>query len=172
MKYINVTARCYDSVLTLDSNTIVSLSGPFDKIDGYYQNGKVCVPGFSILTEIAIMGTSKEENKPLNPVESGKVLHFTLRLTKCDPDPEKQVGLDLEKFDIDLKSLKENKCLPHACYDFYNELRVTRIRGIVFPEFDTGKYVLKILVNDTGNPADDIIQSMTSFIVTPPKELV
>ena len=171
MRYVNVTARCYDSVLTRDNNTIVSLSGPFDKIEGKYQNGKVCVPDFSVLTELAIMGTAKAENKAINPVESGKVLHFTLRLTKCDPDPEKQMGLDLQTFTVDLASLKKNNRLLHACYDFYNELRVTRVKGIIFPEFDNGKYVLKVLVNDTGNPDDDVIQSMTSFTVTPPKEL-
>lgn len=171
MRYVNATARCYDSVLTRDNNTIVSFSGPFDRIEGTYQNGKVCVPKFSILTEIAIIGTAKDENKAINPVESGKTLHFTLRLTKCDKDLERQMGLDLEKFDIDLKSLKENGRLSVACYQFYSELRVTRVNGIVFPEFDTGKYVLKVLVNDTGNPDDDIIQSMTSFTVIPPKEI-
>ncbi len=169
MRYVNATARCYDSVLTRDNNTIVSFSGPFNRIEGEYHDGKMCVPNFSILTEIAIMGTSKDENKPFNPVESGKTLHFTLRLTKCDKDPEKQMGLDLDKFDIDLNSLKESGRLSLACYHFYNELRVTRVKGIVFPEFDTGKYVLKVLVNETGNSNDDIIQSMTDFMVIPPE---
>ena len=81
------------------------------------------------------------------------------------------MGLDLQTFTVDLASLKKNNRLLHACYDFYNELRVTRVKGIIFPEFDNGKYVLKVLVNDTGNPDDDVIQSMTSFTVTPPKEL-
>lgn len=170
MRYVNATARCYDSVLTRDNNTIVSFSGPFDRIVGKYHDGRMCVPNFSILTEIAIMGTSKDENKPINPVESGKTLHFTLRLTKCDKVPEKQMGLDLDKFDIDLNSLKESNRLSLACYHFYNELRVTRVKGIVFPEFDTGKYVLKVLVNDTGNSDDDIIQSMTTFTVIPPED--
>ena len=172
MRYVNATARCYDSVLTRDNNTIVSFSGPFDRIEGQFQDGMVYVPNFAILTEIAIMGTAKDENKTINPVESGKTLHFTLRLTKCDKAPEKQMGLDLEKFDIDLKHLKESGRLSLACYHFYNELRVTRVNGIVFPEFDTGKYVLKILVNDTGNSDDDIIQSMTTFTVVPPADIL
>lgn len=164
MRYVNATARCYDSVLTRD-NTILSFSGPFNRIVGQERDGKVYIPSFSILTEIAIMGTAKEDNKALNPVESGKTLHFTLRLTKCDKDPEKQMGLDLEKFEIDLKGLNEQGCLSVACYPFYNELRVTRVNGILFPEFDTGKYVLKVLVNETGNPKDDMIQSMSAFTV-------
>lgn len=170
MRYVNATARCFDSVLTRDNDTIVSFSGPFDTIEGFIRDGKMCVPSFSILTEIAVMGTAKKENQGINPVESGKTLHFTLRLTKCDKDPEKQMGLDLEKFDIDFRSLKENNSLSIACYQFYNELRVTRVNGIVFPVFDTGKYVLKVLVNDTGNPDDDVIQSMTAFTVVQPKD--
>ena len=168
MRYVNATARCFDSVLTRN-NTILSLSGPFDTIKGVMQGENVVVPCFSILSEIAIMGTSKEQNKASNPVESGKTLHFTIRLTKCDKDPEKQKGFDLEKFDIDLNALKEKNLLSVACYQFYNELRVTRVNGIAFPEFDTGKYVLKILVNDTNNPDDDVIQSMTAFTVIPPE---
>ena len=172
MRYVNATARCYESVLTRDSKTIVSFSDPFDSIKGNFQDGKMCVPKFSILTEIRIVGTAKEENKAINPIESGKVLHFTLRLTKCDKNPKEQMGLDLEKFDIDLKSLRETNRLSIACYPFYDELRVTRVNGIVFPKFDTGKYVLKVLVNDTGSPDDDIIQSMTPFTVIPPEDIL
>lgn len=167
MRYVNVTARCFDSVLIRDNDTIVSLSGPFDTINGERQNENVHIPGFYILTEIAIMGTAKDENKNINPVISGKTLNFTIRLTKCDKDPAKQIGIDLDKFSIDLKTIDEKKLLSHACYPFYNQLRVTKVNGVVFPEFDTGKYVLKVLVNDTGDHNDDVIQSMTSFTVIP-----
>ena len=164
MRYVNATVRCFDSVLTRN-DTIVSLSGPFDTIKGIKKGENVSVPPFSILTEIAIMGTSKEQSKASNPVESGKKLHFTIRLTKCDKEIGKQKCIDLDQFEIDFHSLKEKELLSVACFQFYNELRVTNVNGIVFPEFDTGKYVLKVLVNDTGDSHDDIIQSMTVFKV-------
>lgn len=165
MKYVNATMRCFDSVLTKDNSTIISLTGPFDTIYGKFENGKVSIPYFSILTEIAIMGTASEDNKKENPVENDENLHFTIRLTKCDKNPENRMGLDLDSFDIDLKEHKKEDNLSLACYQFYNRLRITKVNSITFPVFDTGKYVLKILVNNTGNPDDNIIQSMTPFTV-------
>lgn len=163
-KYVNATARCYDSVC-IENGRVISLAGPFDTVKGELVNGTVRIGDFSVLTEIAIMGTSKE-NALDNPINQNQRLYFTLRLTKCDKDPEKQLGTDLDHFVIDIKKLREDQKLFYACYPFYATLNVTQIKEVHFPWPNGGKYVLKVLVNNTGNAEDDIIQSMTPFTVT------
>lgn len=162
-KYVNATARCYDSVY-IEEKKVISLAGPFDTVKGELVGDTVRVGRFSVLTEIAIMGTNKESAQD-NPINQDQKLYFTLRLTKCDKDPAKQLGTDLDHFEIDIKKLKKDKELFMACYPFYATLNVTQIKEVRFPGAEGGKYVLKVLVNHTGNPDDDIIQSMTPFTV-------
>lgn len=165
MKYVNATTRCYRSMLQDGQNRILSLHNPSTTFIGHEENGLVSVKDFSIQTEVTIMGTANEKKQNDNPISRGDTLHFTLRLTKCDIDPEKRVGLDIDQFDIDIKSLSEQGRLSYACFPFYTIMRVTNVRKIEFPSFDTGKYVLKVLVRATNNPEDDTIQSMCEFTV-------
>lgn len=167
MKYVNATARCFDTVL-MNEDKIISFVGPFETIVGYEKNGQVVIENFAIVTEIAVLGTNNEDSKKNNPLYNNDTLYFTLRLTKRDRDPAKQVGKDLDKFVIDIRKLKETREISHACYPYLNRMHVSNIAGVTFPSFkqeETGKFVLKVLVSTTGNPKDDIIQSMTPFCV-------
>lgn len=165
MKYVNATTRCYKSIVQDGQGGFQSFVAPFDTLCGEFQNDHVVIRNFFIKTEISILGTSNPEKESENPICRGDNLHFTLRLTKCDRDPQKRLGIDLDKFDINLKELKEKDLLLHACYPFCTTTRITNVKEIEFPEFDTGKYVLKVLVRATDDAKDDTIQSMSPFTV-------
>ena len=165
MKYINATTRCYKSVIKNDNGQILSYGEPFVEIIGNMVNGYAVIRNFVIQTEVSVLGTANPEHESENPISRKDKLHFTLRLTKCDPDETKRTGTDLASWEIDFKQLSEEKALSLACYPFYNKMFVTQVKEIEFPYFDTGKYVLKVLVRNTDNPEDDTIQSMSDFFV-------
>ena len=162
MNYINATTRCYSSVLFDGQGKIVSLNNPQDSFLGeFLENGDVSVGNFYIQTEITVMGTNKEDAD--NPINDNMNLHFTLRITACDSDPQKQTYNDIDEFDIDLGKLKEDHRLIIACYPFLSTFRITGVKKILLPPSKTGKYVLKVLVRTTNNPEDNCIQSMSPF---------
>lgn len=165
MKYVNATAICYDSTLKNKDGAVYSFNGPFNTIKLIEENGRYFVRDFAIQTTVSVLGTGNETNKAENPICRGDKLRFTLRLTKCDRDPKKRLGIDLSQFEIDLKELNENDNLSVACYPYYNTMFVSFIEEIELPYVDSGKYVLKVLVRNTDNSRDDTIQSMSDFTV-------
>lgn len=166
MKYVNATTRCYRSIVQDGQGGLQSFVAPFDTLHGESQNGHIVIRNFSVQTEVTIMGTSNKDNENDNPISRGDNLHFTLRLTKCDKDLQKRLGIDLDSFDINLRELKEKNLLLHACYPFYTAMRITNVKEIEFPTFDSGKYVLKVLVRSTDDAKDDTIQSMSTLTVS------
>lgn len=164
MKYVNATVRCFDSAFIKDGK-LISFTGPFDTIKAEKINGNVSIGGFVVLTEIAIMGT-KNKNVDTNPINKHAHLHFTVRLTKCDKDSEKQKCVDLDCFDVNIEELDAENKLSKACYSFYNKMNITKVKEIILPFFDDGRYVIKVLVNETKDSNEDIIQSMTPLYVS------
>lgn len=165
MKYVNAITRCYNSISQNDKGQILSFNNPFDTISGYFESGHTFIRNFFIQIELTIMGTANEANKSENPISRRDVLHFTIRLTKCDSEPKKRLGIDIDKFDVNIGELEDKGLLSKACYPFYTCMRVINVKEIEFPTFDNGKYVLKILVRTTDNPEDDTIQSMSELKV-------
>lgn len=165
MKYVNATTRCYKSAIQNSQGNILSLNNPTDFFVGDFEDGRVYVRHFSIQTEITILGTAKKDKESENPFCRGDVLHFTLRLTKCDLEPNKRIGYDIDEFEINIKDIKDKKQYSQACFPFISCMRVTTVKEIELPSFDNGKYVLKVLVRATNEEKDDTIQSMSNFVV-------
>lgn len=148
MKNLNVTTCCYKNVTTKE-NRIVSFDEPFT---GLVLNKtldcKLTTGPFVVATQINIMGTNQESHKQDNPLEQRKSLDFVIRLTKRDRDPEKQLGVDLDAFTIDLQDLDSS--IDQACYSFFNYTRVTRVKDLELIG-GTGHYVVKVIVKESSS---------------------
>lgn len=153
MKYVNAVACCYKSIEEVNK-TIVSYKYPFDTIDVEDKEPAIC--DFYIITNISIRGTLNEKEKLDNPIEQKKKLEFVIRITKCDSDPDKRQGADLDRFVVDLG--KEN--IQNACFGFMNYNRFTYVKHLPLP-YGIGKYVIKVLIKEVGQSDDDLaIQSL------------
>ena len=159
MKYLNATVECYQSVLKSD-NSIVSLSGPFDKIVvNENKEGVFSVGGFAVVTHVNMLGTNKPENKKNSSLEKQEKLEVVVRLTRCDRDVSKQIGIDLDKFVIDPYSEDNKKNIHQACFPYFNYKRITEVKNIALP-LGKGTYVIKVLVKESAQN-QQTIQSMT-----------
>lgn len=159
MKYINTTAMCFKSV-SMENDKIISYNAPFKSIKSS-DNGGISVDAFSIVTQIDFLGTNNETHKYENPLEQKQHIDFIIRLTKCDKDEEKRIGLDLDLFSIDLEDMYEKNQVDMACFGFLNYTRITNVNKLSLPG-GIGKYVIKVLVKDS-NTNEYAIQSMTSL---------
>jgi len=155
MKNLNVNACCYRNVSTQD-NQVISYDQPFTglKVSQKSDNCKFTTGSFAVVTQINMMGTNQEAHKVENPVEQRKSLDFIIRITKRDKNPEKQIGIDLDSFTIDLSQ----SSIEHACYPFFNYTRVTRVQDLELVG-GTGFYIIKVLVKES-DKEKWIIQSM------------
>lgn len=161
-KYVNASVRCYKSVTIVDNN-VISYDIPFTSIRHDEEKDSIVVSNFSIVTYIDFLGTSNENHKILNPLESKKTLDFIIRLTKCNFDETKRIGYDLDCFTVNLSQMYEMKQVNTACFDFLNYTRTTNVDKLELPG-GTGKYVIKILVKDSGEE-DYTIQAISQLIV-------
>lgn len=161
-KYINATTSCYKST-TILNNAIHSMNAPFRSIKSRSEDNTLCIDDFVVLTEISFIGTKNKENEFDNPLEQDKKVDFIIRLTKCDKEFENRIGLDLDKFTIDLKEIREKNQVNKACFDFYNYTRIINT-GIIKLQGGTGKYVIKVLVK-YAEDNDYSIQSIAPLTV-------
>ena len=158
MKYVNATVCCYKSIIDVNKK-IVSYNLPFDTIDAEDKRPAIC--DFQIVTQISIRGTLNEHEIPYNPIEQKKKLEFVVRITKCDADESKRQGADLDRFVVDLEKEK----IQMACFGFLNYNQITYVNRLKLP-YGLGKYVIKVLVKESGKSDDDLsIQSMYGITV-------
>ncbi len=162
MKYVNASARCYKSITLVDNN-IMSYDIPFISIRHDNIGTQIAISKFSIVTSIDLLGTSNEEHKAENPLESKRTLDFIIRLTKCCSDDNKRIGYDLDHFSINLADIYETEQVGKACFDFLNYTRTTNIDRLDLPG-GLGKYVIKILIKDSEDK-NYTIQAMSQLIV-------
>lgn len=161
MKYVNASAKCYKSITVAD-NSVVSYDIPFTSIR--HDDGvSMSIGKFAIVTNIDFLGTSNEQHRSENPLESRRTLDFIIRLTKCDAEKGKRLGFDLDAFSINLSEMYDNDQVNMACFGFLNYTRTTNVDKIVLPG-GTGKYVIKILIKDSTED-DYTIQSMSQLVI-------
>ena len=154
MKNLNVNTCCYRSITTQD-NQVVSFNQPFTGlVVNKTADGKLVTGSFVVSTQISLMGTNQDEQKLQNPLEQHKSVDFIIRITKRDRNPEKQIGLDLDAFTIDLSDAS----IEQACYPFFNHTRVTRVKDLELVG-GSGHYIIKVLVKESSGEKW-IIQSM------------
>ena len=163
MKYINTTVTCFKSI-NIENNKIISFNAPFNNIKSTSDDkGKLLVDDFSVVTQIDFLGTNNFERKSENPLEQKKTIDFVIRLTKCNKDLEKRIGVDLDAFSINLNDMHEKKQVDFACFGFLNYTRITNVTQLDL-QGGTGGYVIKVLVKDSES-SDYTIQSMTKLTI-------
>lgn len=167
MLYVNATLGMYASVRYDSRGNTESLLNMFDSLDvDTDDEGLPALPNFYIVTRLCILGSNRNEDNILR--RRGKLI-FKLRLTKCDPEPEKQLGRDLDSFSVDLSDQKLGEAISMACFEYLNYTQVTEVAPLKLePGF--GKYVLKLLIAEEKNgrepeEKDFTLQSMYSFSV-------
>lgn len=166
MKYLNATVNCFENVIYRTNSSLpYAYERPFDGVIAVKENGEYYLNSFGIVTSLCLLGTNKEDCKKDNLLSQRGKLDVIIRLTKCDKDPEKRIGLDIDEFQIDCKEKEEDICV--ACYDFLNYTRITKTNRIKL-DAGKGKYVIKVLVKDH---KDSIytVQSMFMLIIKYPE---
>lgn len=158
MKYINANTTLYETV-TVQNNIPLAYERSFDTILASPSDRGYTVPKFTIVTDLSILGTNNTAEQIDHVLYSKGILEVILRITKCDADPSKQVGTDVDHFKLDFEKIIPDK----ACYPFYNYTRITRIQELDVPEL--GAYVVKTLIK-TDSSENYSIQSMRRLIVS------
>lgn len=173
MKYLNAITTPYARIVQDDeTGAILALQGPLDVLKCLLGgDGKARVKAFDVFTELTFLGTSKEENKPNNPVFRKTVFDVTLRLTRCNADTEKRVFVDLDHFVADLSQPDNDGGHKYACFDYAIRNRITRLKDqtVILPNKEDGTpaygaYVLKVIIHEQGTPKDQVtVQGIASL---------
>ena len=159
MKYINANVSFFKSIF-IENNAVTKIERSFDTILAKKnEKNEYIVSDFSLLTNLNIIGTNNSEEQKNHVLYRKNNLKVKLRLTKCSTDVSKQLGSDIDSFELDFSKIEPEK----ACYPFYCYTRVTHMNGIDVPEL--GAYVVKVLVKDDSTQ-DYTIQSMRRLIIT------
>lgn len=161
MKYINVNATCYKSVV-MDGDKIVSLNAPFEVIKSSNADGTLFIGDFSMVTQIIFLGTSDSQHKQANPLEQKRTIDFKIRLTRCSKE-EERLCIDLDSFSIDLSEMYSDGKFSTACFDFFKYTQITNVKKINL-DCGSGKYVVKVLIKDS-EEKEYSIQSMTQLTI-------
>ncbi len=165
--YVNATLGLYADVRYDKDGNTESLVGMFDSLDvDTNENGIPVLPNFQIVSRICVMGSEKNQNNVLN--RHAKLV-FKVRLTKCDQDPNKQLGKDLTEFVLDLDDAKVKKSIRIACFPYLNFTQVANVASLEL-EPGPGKYVVKLLIAEADEVCeltddDFTVQSMYSLTV-------
>ncbi len=176
MKYLNAITTPYARiVLDDDVRTILALQAPLHTLYcSLDDKGRARVQAFDVLTELSFLGTSKEENKAINPVSKKAVFDVTLRLTRCDADPQKRVFVDLDHFVADLSQPDNDSGHKYACFDYAIRTRITRLKDqmVILPPGEDckpayGAYVLKVIVQEQGVESSLTVQGIASLKIIP-----
>lgn len=167
MLYVNAALGLYADVRYDAHGNTESLVNMFDSLEvAASSDGQPVLPGFKIVTRICILGSNRNEENILR--RRGK-LAFKVRLTKCDPEPENQLGRDLAAFLVDLSDPELSRAICRACFDYLNYTQVTNVTSLKLAP-GPGKYVLKLLIAEqkgSQTPADEefTVQSMYPLTV-------
>lgn len=165
MKYVNATTGCYNSITKLEDN-IVSFNTPLNTLIAKETPDGTIIGDFFVVTHLNFLGTDNEKNKMKNILESRESVNIIIRLTKCDQDPKKRLGFDLDTFTIDFKEEDEKGRIDTACFDYYNHIRITDVKKLSLPE-KTGNYVLKVLIKKVSDSEEKTtIQAMSHIFVS------
>lgn len=159
IKNINANISCYKSISTLN-DFIVSLNAPFSSLKMNENN--YSIDDFVVLTQFNFLGTNNIESQKSNVLFNRDKIDIIIRLTKCDTNESKRLGIDLDKFIIDLNQAYKDKQVSTACFDFYNYTRITRIDSINIPS--PGLYVIKVLIK-TEKEEKYTIQAMNKLFI-------
>lgn len=156
---VNATAELIKSITNENEQRVFSM--PFDTF--LLNSGECSIRNFHIMVNLTLMGTTNEENKRTNVVETNGILYVLIRLTRLSSDINNQLSVDLDRFSIDVSSsdiVKMQACVPYVNYE-----RLLKINELPLPESDpTGNYVLKVLVK-TSQDTQWNVQSLSPVFV-------
>ena len=160
VRNLNAITRLYDYVDFNKQNPSKSIyQNQFDIITAKFdEDGNPYIGGFYIVTDINVLGTTKEEYEKENFLNQHKAFNVKIRITKLNPDENKQYTWDIDTFTVNTANddLIENACVP-----FINMANITEVNKIILDRNDyKGKYVVKVLIQKGDSWA---IQSITGL---------
>lgn len=162
IRNINAISRLYDYANFDKQDPHKSIfQNQFDIISAKFdENGNPYIGGFYIITDINVLGTTKEEHKKDNFLESHKPFNVKIRITKINSEESKQYTWDIDTFTVNMAN---DDLIEKACVPFFNMANLTEVNRIILEKDDyIGKYVVKVLVQ---RDEDWVIQSITGLKV-------
>ena len=140
---VNVITKLYKQVITQDDVTKFEM--PFDTIVAKTIDEEIYIENFYIVTNFNLLWTNNEEKAKNNVVNNKGNLQVLLRISRLSKDNEKQLNLDLHKYNIDLSD--ENVVVCHACVPYIQYEKILKVGKIpLSPQAGLGNYVIKTLV--------------------------
>lgn len=140
MKYVNTNTMLFKTVKK-DGDNVIGLLEPFDFLISEPDSKIISIEDFNIVTYFTIMGSRQEENSIFNKDK----LIIKVRFTKCTPNKNESLSIDLDDYEIQLKDSKD--IVYDSCVPFLRHKRITRINSIELDvENPKGSYVFKVLV--------------------------
>lgn len=158
LKYVNATVGLYSSV-DLDSNgNAVSFNGAFDHLIARKEaDGSLVADNFEVVIHFNLLGTDTEAQLDTCYVEQRKgVLEVQVKLVQLNREPNKQMALPINEFELDLDQLNAKGLFQQACFSYLNYCRVIHTGQLSF-EPGAGQYVIKVVArwrrdDDVENP--------------------
>lgn len=145
---INVITKLFKHVTKQDG--ISKYEMPFDTIVAKTHDNEISIEGFYIVMDFNLLSTKNVEKQKDNIVYNKGTLQVLLRFSRLSTDDEKQMNLDLYKYDINLKDeniISSKACVPYVQYE--KILKVDKVG--LSPKAGLGNYVLKTLVRTNDN---------------------
>lgn len=145
LKYVNATVGLYSNVELDQNGNAVSFSGAFDHLVAQREaNGKLATNNFEVVIHFNLLGTDTESHMASCFVEQRKgILEVLVKLSWTNKDPDKQVAMIMDKFEMDLEQLNNEGYYQRACFSYLNHCRVIHTGHLIF-EPGPGKYVIKV----------------------------
>lgn len=145
LKYVNATIGLYSNVELDQAGNAISFCGAFDHLVVQKDaSGALAAGNFEVVIHFNLLGTDAEAHLANCFVEQRKgVLEVLVKLSRTSTDPNKQVAMIIDKFEMDLEQLDKNNCYQKACFSYLNHCHVIHTGHLVF-EPGYGKYVIKV----------------------------
>lgn len=140
---INVITKLYKKIYRAEDNYY--FDEPFDTIIAKTIDGNKYIEDFAIAINFNMLGTTDEEKKKNNIVESRGKLYVDVKMCKLSKEIERQLTTTLTTFEIDLSSddiIFQRACVPYVLYD-----KILNVKRIKLPDTgELGNYVIKVRV--------------------------
>lgn len=147
MENTNAICKLYDHVIGGESDySKFTYQNQFNGIAlKFNESGIPYIGGFFVVTDLNFLGTTKEDKKATNVVNSKIPVRCQIKMTRVSRNPDKQLSWILDEFTIDPNT--EGMIRRVACVETMDYTRVTPVDQILLNGSDYEcEYVIKVLL--------------------------
>lgn len=131
----------------------------FDTIVAKTIDGSKYIEDFIISISFNLLGTTNEDKKKDNIVETKGKLFVDVKMCKLSKDPKKQTNSTLTTFEIDLSSndiISQKACVSYIMFD-----KILKVKKLKLPDSnELGNYVIKVRLKTKENADKWNLQSL------------